>query len=137
MMDIGAARQPTGAACNEVKVAKLETLPPAASCSCHFTGMVWPPLAELSIGRLSIGCKNPTKLYCTLWGAVAETLPMKLAPPEYDAVRFLAPTVDEVTEQLLEGRVAVHVPPLPSLTFTVPTGVPAPGAVTLTENVTV
>jgi hypothetical protein len=35
-----------------------------------------------------------------------------------------------VSEHEVAGSVAVHVPPAPSLTLTVPVGVPAPGAVT-------
>ena len=33
--------------------------------------------------------------------------------------------------QLIVGKVAVHIPPVPSVTVTVPVGVPAPGATTL------
>jgi hypothetical protein len=42
-----------------------------------------------------------------------------------------------VKEQLVVGNVALHVPPVPSLTVTVPVGVPAPGALTVTVKLTV
>jgi hypothetical protein len=48
----------------------------------------------------------------------------------------LAPAVREVNEQLAVGSVAVQVA-LPSLTVTVPVGVPPPGDVTAKVNATV
>jgi hypothetical protein len=52
----------------------------------------------------------------------------KLASPEYVAVSVLEPTVADVNEQLVAGRVATQLAPAPSLTVTVPVSIPPPGA---------
>jgi hypothetical protein len=61
----------------------------------------------------------------------------KKASPEYAAVSVTAPTVESVSEQLPVDRVAVQDAPWPSVTVTVPVGVPAAGATGETAKVTV
>jgi hypothetical protein len=61
-------------------------------------------------------------------------LVLKLVSPLYVKVNVLLPCTVLVSWHDVAGNVAVHVPPAPSLTETVPVGVPAPGAVTLSVN---
>ena len=64
-----------------------------------------------------------------------EAMPLKLASPEYVAMRFLAPEVVGVRLHDVAGKVIVQLT-VPSETMIVPVGVPLPGAVTLTPAVT-
>jgi hypothetical protein len=70
----------------------------------------------------------------TACGAPADALPLKSLSPLYVATSVFAPAEVDVT---------MHVPattgaeqPLPPLIVTVPVGVPAPGAVTVTDQFT-
>jgi hypothetical protein len=51
-------------------------------------------------------------------------------------VIVFTPTVVEASEHVPAEIFAVHCPPVPSVTVTVPVGVPAPGAVTATDQLT-
>ena len=71
----------------------------------------------------------------TVWAFVPE-LVLKLPSPLYVAVSVLTPAVVEAKEQLVAGKVAVQIA-TPSLTVTVPVGLPAPGEFTVTAKLTV
>ncbi len=67
----------------------------------------------------------------TVWAAPAEVLPVKLASPAYVAVSVLAPAVVEASAQLPAATVPTQFT-VPSLTVSVPVGVPLPGTLTAT-----
>jgi hypothetical protein len=56
---------------------------------------------------------------------------MNFASPAYEAVRTLLPAVEKIMEQLPAATVSVQLC-VPSEIVTLPVGVPAPGATTLT-----
>src|SRR5215813_13619485 len=72
----------------------------------------------------------------TVCAAAAEVLPLKLASPAYVAVRLLALAAVKVSVHWPAATVPVH-ETAPSLTVTLPVGVPAPGALTATAYCTV
>jgi hypothetical protein len=67
----------------------------------------------------------------TVWARPADTLPAKFASPAYVAVSVFAPAVVEVSAQLPAVTVPMQLA-LPSLTVTLPVGVPLPGVFTAT-----
>ena len=60
--------------------------------------------------------------------------PLKSASPPYVAVSVLLPALVETSEQVPSATSAKQVLPSPSSTVTVPVGVPAPGAFTVTDH---
>jgi hypothetical protein len=66
-----------------------------------------------------------------------EVLGLKLSSPAYDAVSVLVPDAANVIEQFPLATVAVHVPPAPSLTVTLPVGVPTPDVAGVTVKLIV
>ncbi len=72
----------------------------------------------------------------TTWETPAEVLALKFVSLLYVAVKVLVPLVVSVIIQLPAATVPVQLF-TPSETVTLPVGVPAPGAVTATEYVTV
>ena len=73
----------------------------------------------------------------TVCGALADVLPVKFVSPAYTAESVLLPAAGKVIEQVPTATVAVHVSPSPSLTVTLPVGVPLPGETGVTEKFTV
>jgi hypothetical protein len=75
----------------------------------------------------------------TWCGLCADVLVRKFAVPGYVAVTCFSPAVVGVSWQLPDPplRVAGQVAPVPSLTVTVPVGVPVPGATGATLTATV
>ena len=71
----------------------------------------------------------------TVWDTPAEALPMKLVSPAYVAVIVLVPVEVEVREQFPAAAAPVQLA-VPSLTVTLPVGVPLPGALAATVNAT-
>ena len=72
----------------------------------------------------------------TTCDTVTEVLPFRLPSPPYCAVSVLVPADEKVKLQLNAGSVAVQLVK-PSVTVTLPVGVPMPGGLTATVNVTV
>ncbi|HEX9729769.1 MAG TPA: hypothetical protein VGA37_14810, partial [Gemmatimonadales bacterium] len=72
----------------------------------------------------------------TWCGSSADVLPRKFPSPAYVATSVFAPAVVDVSEQLPAATVSTQLA-VPSLTVTLPVGVPAPGATAATVNVTV
>ena len=73
----------------------------------------------------------------TVWLTAGETPPAKLASPAYVATMDFVPAVVDVREQLPFGAEPVHgAAPVPSLTVTVPVGVPLAGGAAATEKLT-
>jgi hypothetical protein len=69
----------------------------------------------------------------TSWSAGEEAEPVKLVSPAYVAVRVCEPEVVNVSGHWPVATLAVH-EMAPSLTVTMPVGVPDPGEFTDTEN---
>jgi hypothetical protein len=67
----------------------------------------------------------------TAWASATDTLPAKFPSPAYVAVKFLAPAVVGLRVQPAAATLALQLW-IPSLTVTVPVGVPLPGPVTVT-----
>jgi hypothetical protein len=67
----------------------------------------------------------------TVCGSAADVLPLKFEFPAYVAVRLFAPAVVKVSEQFPAATVPVQLT-VPSLTVTLPVGVPVPGLFTVT-----
>jgi hypothetical protein len=72
----------------------------------------------------------------TTWDSPTDTLPLKFASPAYVAVNVLGPAVVKDKLHEPDGPAAVQLI-VPSLTVTLPVGVPAPGAFTAREKLTV
>jgi hypothetical protein len=62
----------------------------------------------------------------------ADVLPMKLVSPAYTAESVSVPAAGKVIEQVPAATVPVQVSPTPSLTVTLPVGVPLPGEFAVT-----
>jgi hypothetical protein len=120
------------------------TVLPEESVSCHFTGTPWVKLASPELLGAAIvpaaasGVKKPVKLYGGTTECVrVPELPEKKASPGYVAVRVTVPASEGASEQLPAASVAVHEPPSPSVTVTLPVGTPTAGATGATAKLTV
>lgn len=74
--------------------------------------------------------------YWTVCDSPADVLRLKLLLPAYVATSVLVPVIVSVSKHWPTATVFVQLT-VPSLTVTLPTGVPAPGAVTATVYLTV
>src|SRR5438132_611625 len=100
-------------------------LPGAVTLTASLMLTAW-PTAEGSVG--SAVMEAVVSALLTVCGSAAEAgLALKFASPLYVATRLRAPATVSVIEQLSPGSVPVQ-EATPSLTVTVPVGVPLPGA---------
>jgi len=68
----------------------------------------------------------------TVCDSAADADPLKLASPTYAAVRVRVPVELNVIEQVPAATVPLQLSPVEAVTVTLPVGVPAPGALTVT-----
>jgi hypothetical protein len=74
--------------------------------SIHFTGIVWPELAVLMVGRLSTGAKNPEKVYWV--GLIVTDAVYSETPP---SLSWILPLTVRVLLLLAVGQLLLLVEP--------------------------
>ncbi len=106
-------------------------LPNRSTTTTVGAGLAAPPTAPVGARLVSARSVSAVAAF-TVCAAVADALVRKLASPAYVAASVFAPGVVNVRSQVPALAAAVQDVPAPSLTVTLPLGVPAPGLVTAT-----